>query len=194
MIRTIYLILPNFLKFLLFKIGIGKDSYKKIKNLDFKIDKEIIDKIIVLTDLIKKSPKNGVIVECGVATGVSLFILSKLSKKKIFAFDSFEGFPNQQSEKDYKNISQVLKHRKWNYKLMSIDLVKKNLLNNGLSKDDIEKRIVFKKGFYPMSFKNFDEEISLLHLDVDLYHLVVVSLRVLFVILLTYFLRYFSCK
>ena len=165
----IYLKLPNFLKLLLSKMGIGKESYKKINSLEIKTDHKYVDKVILLTDLIKESPKEGVIVECGVANGGSLIILNKLSKKKIFAFDSFEGFPNQQFEKDHENISQVIKSRKWHYKLMTIDLVKKNLLNNGISKEEIENKIIFRKGYFPLSFKNFNEEISFLHLDVDLY-------------------------
>tara|TARA_X000000950_G_scaffold286754_1_gene396689 strand:- start:10872 stop:11237 length:366 start_codon:yes stop_codon:yes gene_type:complete len=52
---------------------------------------------------------------------------------------------------------------------MNIDLVKKNLLKNGISENDCNERIIFKKGFFPNSFKGFDEPISFLHLDVDLY-------------------------
>ena len=63
---------------------------------------------------------------------------------------------------------KILKFSKKHYKLMSIDLVKRNLLNNGINEKDIENKIIFKKGFYPESFKNFDEKISFLHLDVDL--------------------------
>ena len=88
--NNIYLKLPNFLKLLLFKMGIGKESYKKINSLEIKTDYKYVDKVILLIDLIKESPKEGVIVECGVANGGSLIILNKLSKKKIFAFDSFE--------------------------------------------------------------------------------------------------------
>ena len=127
-----------------------------------------------MSDLLNKSPLDGVIVECGVGIGFSLSILAKISKKKIFAFDSFTGFPekiskNDVSENDTVDMLKILKFSKKHYKLMSIDLVKRNLLNNGINEKDIENKIIFKKGFYPESFKNFDEKISFLHLDVDLY-------------------------
>ena len=47
---------------------------------------------------------------------------------------------------------------------------KKNLINNKLNEKEIEERIIFKKGFFPKSFEGFDEKISFLHLDVDLYN------------------------
>ena len=166
----LYLKLPYFIKFLLNKIGIGKSSFKKIQNLDLKIDNRDTDKIILFTDLLKKIPKEGVIVECGVATGFTLLILCKISrKKKIYAFDSFEGFPQETSSNDQEKLFEVLKLQKWNYKFMTIDLVKKNLINNNISKEEVDQNVVFKKGFFPDSFEGFNEEISFLHLDVDLY-------------------------
>lgn len=169
MIRLFYFKLPYFLKFLLYKIGIFKNLFKKIKNLHFKVHHKNYDKLLVLNDLIKISPKKGVIVECGVGIGYSLLMIYKLSKRKIYAFDSFEGFPSKQSKHDHKKISEIIKTQKWNYKFMSVDLVKENLINNNVKVHEIEKNIVFKKGFYPDSFEGFNEEVSFLHLDVDLY-------------------------
>lgn len=102
------------------------------------------------------------------------YCISITFKKKIFAFDSFSGFPNKISKNDTSkndklDLLEVLKFSKSHYKLMSIDLVKKNLNNNGLNKKDITNNIIFVKGFSPDSFYNFDEKISFLHLDVDLY-------------------------
>ena len=59
-------------------------------------------------------------------------------KKKIYAFDSFEGFPENLSKNDDQYLGKYLKESKWNYKLMSIDLVKQNLLNNCLSKKEVD--------------------------------------------------------
>ena len=39
-------------------------------------------KIVCLSDLLNKSPNDGVIVECGVGVGFSLTVLALLSKKK----------------------------------------------------------------------------------------------------------------
>lgn len=150
-----------------------KEYEKKNRNLNFKFNNSE-KKIILLSDLLKKSPEEGVIVECGVGVGFTLAVIAKLSKKMIYAFDSFSGFPNKISENDKskddtQDLLKVLKYSKFHYKLMSIDLVKKNLINNGICEKNIENNIKFIKGFFPDSFKNFDNKISFLHLDVDLY-------------------------
>jgi hypothetical protein len=122
-------------------------------------------KALFLQEMSLKSPANGVIVECGVATGKSLGILGLVSDKKIYGFDSFEGFPKG-TDKDSKSFSS---DKKWLYKLMGIDLARDNIIRMGLSSADVDSRIFFVKGFFPDSFDGFKEEVALLHLDVDLY-------------------------
>ena len=123
-------------------------------------------KSLILQDLLYKTPKEGLIVECGVGIGWSLSIISQISSKKIYVFDSFEGFPKGTN----KDAIQYDPINYWHYKHMNVDFVKDNLLANGVSLEQIEKNITFKKGFYPESFANFDSPISFLHLDVDLYN------------------------
>lgn len=106
-----------------------KEIENKLNNLSFTYGYSE-KKFLLLNDLLKVSLREGVIVECGVGVGFTLSILSNISTKKIYAFDSFEGFPEDLSVKEDKNLFKVLKYSKWNYKLMTIDLVKKNLLKN----------------------------------------------------------------
>lgn len=146
----------------------GNEVKKKLHNLNLKLQQPE-KKALLLSDLISKCPNDGDIVECGVGVGFTLTILSLLSKKKIYAFDSFEGFPSEFSEKEDKNLIKTFSKSKWNYKLMTTELVKKNLLENGISENDFNERIFLKKGFFPDSFKGFNQPISFLHLDVDLY-------------------------
>ncbi|MDA7604039.1 TylF/MycF family methyltransferase [Candidatus Pelagibacter sp.] len=176
-IKTISTIDKNlfngYIKKIYFDLVIKKKRKKKIQDINFSLQTSE-KKIILLSDLLNKSCDEGVIVECGVGNGFSLTVISKLSKKKIYAFDSFSGFPhkvseNDKSDNDTQDLLQVLKHSKFHYKLMTVDLVKKNMLNNKISEEDIEKQIVFKKGYFPESFQGFNEKISFLHLDVDLY-------------------------
>ena len=145
----------------------SKEIKEKLKSLNFSFSKPE-KKILSLIDLVKKIPSDGCIVECGVGVGFSLAILSNISDKKIYAFDSFAGFPSEFSNKDDKNLKYFLP-RKWHYKKMSEELVKENLVKNFVHKSNFNKRIYFKKGFFPETFKAFDEPISFLHLDVDLY-------------------------
>ena len=90
-----------------------------------------------------------------------LLQLYQTYQKKIYAFDSFCGFPekiskNDQSDKDTRNLLDVLKNEKSHYKLMTIDAVK-NLINNNISNKIMEDKIIFKKDFSD-SFKHFDEK------------------------------------
>jgi hypothetical protein len=124
-----------------------------------------VRKALVLQEMSFRSPAAGVIVECGVATGKSLGILGLVSDKKIYGFDSFEGFPKG-TDKDSKSFSP---DKKWLYKLMDVDVARNNIVQMGIKPADIDSRIFFVKGFFPESFKGFKEEVALLHLDVDLY-------------------------
>lgn len=166
-------IFSGFLKKIYFDLVIKKKREKKINDIHLSLQNRE-KKVIVISDLLNKSCDEGVIVECGVGYGFSLAVITILSEKKIFAFDSFSGFPHKVSENDKSNddtqdLLEVLKHSKFHYKLMTVDLVKKNLIDNNISEKKIESQITFKKGFFPDSFKGFDEKISFLHLDVDLY-------------------------
>ena len=163
------LLFNGFIKRCYHKVIYSNDILRKTRLLNYTLKRKE-KKSLLLADLIYRSPLDGVIVECGVGVGATLIKIAQISKKKIYAFDSFEGFPENLSENDDQTLSKYLKDNKWNYKLMNIDLVKQNLLNNKVNEKEIEKRIIFKKGFFPESFKGFDEKISFLHLDVDLYY------------------------
>lgn len=158
----------TFLRKIVQNIKYSKERKSKIETLILQKDRKPY-KAILLFDLLNKSPSDGVIVECGVGKGATLSILSNISNKKIYAFDSFEGFPEEISNHDHKNLLKVLKFSKWHYKLMTKERVTENLLANGAKIQDIGKKIFLKQGFFPNSFKDFDEKISFLHLDVDLY-------------------------
>lgn len=131
----------------------------RIKRIDRKVRKALC-----LQELVSRAP-DGVIVECGVASGWSLGLLGMISSKKIYGFDSYEGFP-EGSPKDAPTFDP---EHKWKYKLMTEKIVEENLLSIGISMTDLGTRIVLKKGFFPASFDGFNERVSLVHIDVDLY-------------------------
>ena len=153
--------------------------YQKIKNIFKLFDNSFNNKksefienslkyYFLLSHIKKKQIK---IVECGVGTGESLCFIHKVSKlmnfdTKIWAFDSFQGFPNFTIEDQGKYKAGPNKAK---YKLYDIEFVKKNMKSYGISEEEIQK-CNFIKGFFPESFKNYNEDcIDFLHLDVDLY-------------------------
>ena len=114
----------------------------------------------------------GTILECGVGEGVTLSILCSLNllEKKdrlIWGFDSFEGFPKPTKEDD---LNQEKIKGLEDYKVFNIEYVYKTLTEFGISKADIDRKIILAKGFMPESFSLYDSKpIALLHLDLDLY-------------------------
>jgi hypothetical protein len=113
---------------------------------------------------------SGAIVEAGVGAGSGLAIFALLEdsrefKRKIWAFDSFSGFPpgtNQDS-------LEFQKSGKPEYKEFSEDFVMAILRSIQLSEEILEN-ITFCKGYMPSSFSKFDlSPVALLNVDVDLY-------------------------
>lgn len=149
-----------------------KNIFNLFKNNIFKEKSDLIKnslKFYFLLSNIKKKKIN--IVECGVGAGDSLSCIHKVSKlmnleTQIWAFDSFEGFPNFTSEDEGKYKRG---YNKPNYKLYDVQYVKKTMKSYGIDAEQIAK-CKFVKGFFPESFKNYNGDfIDFLHIDVDLY-------------------------
>jgi len=126
-----------------------------------------IEQICFFRDVIKKTKNlEGDIVECGVGHGRSLLLLAVLNnsfeKKNLYAFDSFEGFPDPE-EYEKRSISGIKK----GYYTSSLESVKIFLARSGINDEDINK-INFVKGFLENTLINYKNKISLLHIDVDL--------------------------
>jgi hypothetical protein len=111
----------------------------------------------------------GDIVECGVGRGKSLFYIGYLtyilkSKKRIFGFDSFEGFPEPTEEDNSFRNPQ-----KGDWSFANIELVKNRFYFADLA-EFYESNVFLVKGFFSDTIQeNLPEVISFLHLDADLY-------------------------
>lgn len=116
----------------------------------------------------------GDIVECGIGAGGTFSILLGLcgeekDKRKVWAFDSFEGFPPRTDEDRPSKLSdEIVKSRfkKRGY-LNEKELVQRIMKNNYYPIDNV--KII--KGFYQdtLPHKYIGKGIALLHLDCDLY-------------------------
>ena len=139
----------------------------------------IRDTLIWYEKLNEISGIKGCIVECGVGRGRSLLIIAALNKllskeeggaRNIFAYDSFEGFPEPTKEdvsyrKPHKGEWSKSPSGKYTYTPEFIKLV--------LTEADVlfeDCNFTIKKGFFNDTLKTFPEEpIALLHIDADLY-------------------------
>lgn len=118
------------------------------------------------------STLNGCVVEAGVGQGRGLAIWTALSlregkNRKIWAFDSFEGFPSLVAEDEASdNFIRGLAE----YKKFDIPYVRSTLNEFGISYVDIDRMISVVKGFIPASCEMYNGgAIALLYLDLDIY-------------------------
>ncbi|MBT5638701.1 MAG: hypothetical protein HOJ16_09105 [Candidatus Peribacter sp.] len=112
----------------------------------------------------------GDVVECGVGKGESLLIFTSLlqatgSKKHVWGFDSFEGFPEPSKEDD-----SIRNPKKGEWSDTSLTGVLGMLREAGFSPLDLRKNVTLVQGFFNESLSKYrGDTIALLHVDVDLY-------------------------
>jgi len=125
---------------------------------------------------------DGDIVECGVGGGFSLLTLCSLvassrNSRKIYGFDSFEGFP-EPSKKDFSTELAVKRNVKKGENFFTIESVKRlldyNLRPGKVGKFEvgefIKDNVILEKGFFGDSLSRYSgDKIIILHADVDLY-------------------------
>ena len=120
---------------------------------------------------------DGDIVECGVGRGRSLITLATINnyissandveKRRIFALDSFEGFPEPTS---FDVSTRNPKKGEWSSSPNNQFEYSPDALQTVLKKAGLNEDIIFIKGFFKETTKNLSiERISILHLDGDLY-------------------------
>lgn len=124
---------------------------------------------------------DGDIVECGVGKMHTFQMLAEFlqeqgSTKKLWGFDSFEGFPEPTPEDSSPRNSQ-----KGEWKYINEEDVAKFLLILGFKRQWIDSHIKIVKGFFQYTLpKSNISKISFLHLDVDLYDSYKTCLQYLF--------------
>lgn len=115
---------------------------------------------------------SGSLVECGVGQGQSLALWVSLTliegrDRRVWAFDSFEGFPAKLvAEDEASAFTKGLQE----YRQFDIPYVRKTLMDFGLASADIDRQVSMVKGFIPDSCEKYDgSEIALLYIDLDIY-------------------------
>lgn len=113
----------------------------------------------------------GDVVECGVGYGYSFFELCCLvylenKGRKIYGFDSFEGFP-EPSEEDKSPRNP----RKGEWNVSTAETIEMLLTKKGkIEPSFIKSNVRLVKGFFENSLQKYDGmSVAFLHLDVDLY-------------------------
>jgi len=130
------------------------------------LTKNRIHQILFYQEVINKVKHlDGCVVECGVGWGRSALMIGEImhlhnKKKNFYLFDTFKGFPKL-SNKD-KEITFV--HEGY-YNAPKKYVIK--FFENSLVSQDIN--FIFKEGDIKNTLVDFNEKISLLHLDLDIH-------------------------
>lgn len=112
----------------------------------------------------------GDVVECGVARGVTLLGFAMLCfdeacHRRLWGFDSFEGFPEPGKEDE-----SVRGSKKGDLNVSSVPAILKLLDSAGLPEPWVRSHVTLVRGFFSETLHKYTgDKIALLHVDVDLY-------------------------
>lgn len=123
--------------------------------------------IELLANEVREKNVPGEIAELGVYKGTTSAALNFMfPNKKIYMFDTFEGFDDAQVSSDVKNGFSKEKY---------------DLSDTGVeevyARMPYKERCIIKKGFFPSTADNLDEKFCLVSLDTDLYQPILDGLR-----------------
>ncbi len=155
----------------LLKVDVHKAPSRKYDLHDFLYANTVRSRFLHFYNLLNDvKGLNGVIVECGVGEGLSLFYFSVISNsigkpRHIYGFDTFEGIPDSTSEDGEWNTNIG---GSWNYPQKR---VLESLLLAGLDEEFISNNITLVPGNFAQTLPKYTERspIVLLHIDADIY-------------------------
>ena len=165
----------------------NKDIIKRFSKYTMTSNVKIFS-LIKAIEYVNKFKIHGDFVECGVYTGGNIMIMKKLInkkiKRKIFAYDTFEGMVTPTSH-DIK-IDGTIEKKKYlktdNWVSCSLNKVKENFNEMRLNL----KNVKFIKGKVENTLKikkNLPKKISILRLDTDFYESTKIELKILYPLL-----------
>jgi len=149
--------------------------YKKGEKYEQKFSRDNIDKFLYFQKMLNRiADVEGDIVECGIGRGKTFQMLALLAEReekerRLWGFDSFEGFP-EPSDEDRNNFVENRDIRRGGWHKMNESDVFDLLDFIKINKDFVNNNIRIVKGFFEKSLPHAGvQKIALLHLDVDLY-------------------------
>ncbi len=121
-----------------------------------------------IADIIYRNGVGGSVAEAGVYKGnFAKYINVLFPDRKLYLFDSFEGFRNDDvSERDKKD-----QYDGW------IETLKDTSVEMVLGKMSYRDNVIVKKGYIPQTFDSIEDTFAFVNLDVDLYIPILEGLR-----------------
>lgn len=138
------------------EFGINKDVINDSYSLNFM--KPRITFLKNFSDIVYKNNIKGSVAEAGVFRGEFAQHINKFfPDRKLFLYDTFDGFDKKDINNDEKFVENQFKH----FANTSIDIV--------MNKMTYPQNCVIKKGYFPNTAKEDDEIFCFVSLDMDLY-------------------------
>lgn len=147
-------------------LEMGVDEYK-IKNLQR--DSEIIPFFLNnLKDLYDAKGIMGAVAEAGVFQGETAKIINSVfGERKLYLFDTFEGFPDKDIEAEKQN----------NYSQANFNQYADTSVTLVMNKMENPENVIIKKGFFPETAEGIEDKFCFVRLDLDLYNPTVTGLE-----------------
>ena len=116
-----------------------------------------------VSQLINNSKVGGEIAELGVFQGDFALNMNKIfPQKKLYLFDTFEGFSQNDVKKDIEiGSSDMIKDIKYDFSNTGVQIV--------LNRMEFPEKCIIKKGYFPKTAEGLDETFAFVSLDADLY-------------------------
>lgn len=120
-----------------------------------------------------KSGMNGNVAECGVFRGdFAKFINKFFPDRKLYLFDTFEGFDTKDMQEEY------VKNEQFESSMFDSDAIFKDTsIDFVLKKMSYPDNVIIKKGYFPESAEGIDDSFCFVNLDMDLYVPILNGLR-----------------
>lgn len=131
---------------------------------------QCIDRLVhMLHYMLISESLDGDVVEMGVYDGGTAMLMSLLTVKNVYLYDSFQGFPAEDTKGKESNGFVPFK-----FAITEDSVLKKYL------KYDIKKPIIVQSYFDKLTYKDFPNKIAFAHLDSDIYQSMYDSLKLVY--------------
>jgi O-methyltransferase len=141
--------------------GISKDIINAALYADLN-NKARITALRNAVEIIKENRVKGSVAELGVFQGEFAKNINKLfPERKLYLFDTFEGFDEKDIKKEIEIGTERMKERSYNYSGTNVGLV--------LSKMEYPEQCIICKGYFPETACGVEDTFALVSLDADLY-------------------------
>jgi O-methyltransferase len=142
--------------------GISKDIMNTTLLAGLNRNKARITALRSAVEIIKENRVKGSVAELGVFQGeFAKHINGLFPERKLYLFDTFQGFNDEDIKKDIEIGTKRMKERSYNYSGTSVELV--------LSKMEHPEQCLIHKGYFPETAAGIEDIFALVSLDADLY-------------------------